>query len=170
MQKKKIFNVYVILELVFGIIGVGFIIPATLLYLLMDKVVASPNSRGNVEILPIIFGVLAATFIGLACLFRYIDMKYQEKYARLYESGRRIWAKVTDVEVNNLVSVNRIHPRNIVCTYEDPESGETYTFRSTNIFGDPSYYLDKEIAVLVDNKNYSCYYVEVEEDKLFPLN
>lgn len=169
MSKKKILNIYVILELIFGIIGGAFLIPAILTHVFMDRIIASPSSQGNVEILPVVFGIIAATFIGLSGMFWYFDYKYQKKRQRLMESGRRIWARVTDIEVNRYVEVNMRHPRNIICTYEDATSGRTYTFRSDNIFMDASYYNGKEISVLVDNSNYSCYYVEVDEDKLLPL-
>ena len=61
-------------------------------------------------------------------------------------------------------TVNGKNPYIIYCTYKDDYYDRIYRFKSDNLWTDPSLILQSgdDIKVYVDEKDYSCYHVDIE--------
>jgi len=147
---------------IFGGVGAIFVVIGLLMTNNIDRLVNSPNSQGDVTILPIVF-----TGVGLVCVliglpFILHDVKVMKNKKRIIAEGYYIYAKVVEIRPNFSVSINGRHPYIAECQYTDPATGAIHVFRSANIMYCPEQLLDTEIRVWVDRNNYSIYEVDIE--------
>ena len=111
----------------------------------------------------IVFMLFGAVFGSIGLIPLVIRKKNNVKKKRLIEYGDKVQATVKEVVTGN-ISVNDIQCQNIICEYTDRTSGNTYLFKSENLYRS----LDKvsagqSIQVYVDYTDYSKYHVDVEE-------
>lgn len=166
MKKKFEWNAARICEIVFGIDGVLFTAVGILCGLFIDEIAASPNSRGNVYILPWVFTALGIVFLLMTAVLLTLTAKRKQERRRLMESGRYINALVTEVSQNLYVQINHRHPYYVVCQGTDPYTGQQRTFRSADTTEDPSHLRGKYLRVFLDPQNPKKYYVELgREDR-----
>ena len=117
-------------------------------------------------IMSAIFGLigLMMLIICITLLLKQVNNNKLKDY--LKSNGSLVEAKIIKVEMNNLYSINGIHPFNIICEYEDRFSNEKHLFKSVNIWDDPSFIIKNNnieyLNVYIDNRNKKKYYVELD--------
>ena len=91
-------------------------------------------------------------------------IKKKRRRKRAIASGRTLNAKVQKIVLNTGYTVNGKNPYIIYCTYKDDYYDRIYRFKSDNLWTDPSLILQSgdDIKVYVDEKDYSCYHVDIE--------
>lgn len=150
-----------IFALVFGIIGFVFSALGIAFGFFIDKIAASPNSHGDVYIIPWVFGFVGIVFLLAFAVMVFIMANRKTARRRLIEDGRFVNAAVAEVNRNLFVRINNRHPYFVVCEYEDPFTGEKRSFRSDDIMEDPSYLLGRQLRVFIDRENPKRYFVEL---------
>ncbi len=118
-----------------------------------------------ISITGIILLVMGSIFFlvgGLPIVFN-IRKAIQRK--QLLTMGKVLVATVDSIEYNTSYSVNGRHPFVIYCSYRDEYKDVTYLFKSDNLWTDPLAVFEpgSSIQVLVNEKDYSQYYVKAEE-------
>lgn len=165
MKKTKIeWNAILICEIVFGFIGAVFTFLGVVLNIFIADIAASPGSRGNVFILPWIFGAIGIAFLLVFAILFFITRKRMKIRGQLLENGDYIKACVTEVSQDVFVRVNNRHPYYLICEGVNPYTGERLTFKSGNLLKNPSHLLGRHLRVFIDYKKPENYYVEVERD------
>lgn len=109
-----------------------------------------------------IFGGLGLIFFILGLILVVAGIKRKNLSKKLLDTGKHIVAKVSDVELDLAVRVNRRHPFVIICEYEDIYSGKIHVFRSNDIMGNPGDIIGESINVYVDNDDWNKYYVDTD--------
>ncbi len=111
---------------------------------------------------PVIIGGFGGIFsvIGLGVLFiPYLRGKQKQK---LMLTGTPLKAKVISVELNTSIQVNNRCPFNIVCQSNNVIEKKVYVFRSSNIWFDPTDFIENdEITVYIDKRNPKKYWVDI---------
>ena len=147
---------------IFGGIGALFTIIGIIMTVNLEALIASPNSSGDVTILPIIFTGLGLLFLIIGVPFILHDIKVSKNKKRIIAEGYFIYAKVVEIRPNYAVRINGIHPYIVECQYNDPYSGAIHVFRSGNIMHFPENLIDTEVRVYVDRNNYGIYHVDLD--------
>ena len=107
------------------------------------------------------FGVV---FAGLGTLNLVLWIKKYKKKRELITQGRVIYATVDKIDMNYHVRSNYAHHFVIFCVYQEEYSDMSYTFRSDDIWEDPTNLFPKgsQVPVYVHGRDYSEYYVDLE--------
>ena len=94
-----------------------------------------------------------------------VPLRTSARNKKLRENGSSIYATVEQTVYNTNVSVNGVHPYNLICTYRDDYKDITYRFRSHDLWTDPSSVFPdgSTIEVQVAGDDYSKYYVNTDE-------
>ena len=165
MKMGKIeWGAILICEIVFGALGAVFTALGVIFGMNIEAIAASPNSHGNVYIIPWVFcGVGFVCLLVFAALF-FAAMKRKARRKQLIENGSCLYARVTEVKQDYFVQINTRHPYFVICEGRDPYTGETLTFRSSNVLEDPSHLLGQHLRVFIDHKNPKNYYVEINRN------
>ncbi|TYQ13262.1 UNVERIFIED_CONTAM: uncharacterized protein DUF3592 [Acetivibrio alkalicellulosi] len=130
--------------------------------------------RGASIMVEIILIILGAVFFLIGFFVIVIKIRNISKKIRLIESGYKVDAEFQEVILNTSYSVNRKNPYFITCKWKDPSSGETYIFRSENIWYDPQDIIEDlnitSFPVYIDQNNFKKYHVLLEclENKMVP--
>lgn len=117
-------------------------------------------------IMSTIFGTIGLIMlvICIALLIKQINNKKLKDYLR--SNGSLIQAKIVKIEMNTHYSINDMHPFNIILEYEDRFSNEKYTFKSINIWDDPSFVIKENniefLNVYIDSRNKKKYYIDLD--------
>lgn len=101
------------------------------------------------------------TLIGSALLF--FGIRSSKRKAWLATNGQQIFAKVIEVGFNQSLTVNGRHPYQIVCQWHNPRDNKIYTFKSENLWVDPSEFVAAEMKVLIDQNNPKIYHMILEQ-------
>lgn len=99
--------------------------------------------------------------LGLILVFRNVISGSKKK--KLIENGERFSGVITNVMINNNLTINNRHPYKAECEVSDPYSGEKIVYRSDNIMDDISYLIGREVNIYVDSSNKNNYYVDINE-------
>lgn len=130
--------------------------------------------RDNPERISAGTGIMVMTFvmagIGFAMMIGamipfILMINKKKKRNNLLQNGYTIEATVTDIFLNQNLSVNGRHPYVVYCTYEDIYSGVQHRFKSENLWVDPEPIIQvgSPLKVYVSSHNdFSNYYVDVE--------
>ena len=147
---------------IFSIVGTIFLIVFVLLITNWDAV--SARGRGDVWILPLIFGALSVLLlvIGMGLLRQFRRSK--EKVQRLLARGEYVIANITGFPIDYRMYVNGMPTFRIECSYRDPETGVLHIFQSENLLFDPAYTVEAQtVRVYVDKSTgYRDHYVDVD--------
>ena len=109
------------------------------------------------------FMLFSAVFSSVGLIPLIIQKNRNVKKKRLIEYGDKVQATVKKVVTGN-ISVNDIQCQNIICEYTDRTSGNTYLFKSENLYrGLDKVSAGQPIQVYVDYTDYSKYHVDVED-------
>lgn len=109
-----------------------------------------------------LFGGMGLLFLILGLIFLGIGIKRNNAVKRVLETGKQITARITGVELNYSVRINRRHPYIIICEYEDAFSGKIHVFKSDSILHNPGDVVGESVTVLVDRDNWDTYYVDTD--------
>lgn len=120
----------------------------------------------GIIIAPSIISLLGIVFFLVGLIPIVLIGKKKKLRANLIESGRKIYADISEIAVNWTYSANRRHPFNIICQWNDTSSGIVYLFKSNNIWFDPENIIEeqniKQLPVYIDENDYKKYYVEID--------
>lgn len=90
------------------------------------------------------------------------DTLKRRKDSYLKKSGTPIETEYQRVELNTALMVNGRHPFVVLTQWKNLSTSELHTFRSHNLWFDPSSYLkDKRITVFIEKDNPKKYYVDL---------
>lgn len=115
---------------------------------------------------------LLFTIIGGVALIILIGKKNNGE--KLKKSGELVYANLKEIIYNTSYTVNGQSPFIILCTWYNPEDSQNYTFKSENIWWDPSYVIGAKnitsFPVYINRKNLKQYYVDITEITENPTN
>lgn len=155
-------NVWQLLGKIFGWISLGLILLGGILILVLWRVNSSFGLvfGGSYAAVGAMFGLFA---LGMFLFYK----SGEEKKKKLMESGHYVTAEIVDIDVNLYQTVRigsmEMHPYFIVCSYVDG-NGQEYTFRSKNLYYNPSGLLrNSRLKVYVDLEKPHKYYVDTDE-------
>ncbi len=107
-------------------------------------------------------GLLALIFGGIGGVWLHVERRAAALEEDLRAHGRRVQARVVDVELRTNLTVNNRHPWRIVAEWRERESSEPVTFRSANIWDDPAGKVGETVDVFVDRYDPRRYHVDLE--------
>ncbi len=108
---------------------------------------------GGLGVLFFVIGLVMAVVFGAG-----------RRHRRLVQTGVPVEAVFREVEQNPYIQVNRRHPWRVVMAWTDPATGESHTFRSENLWQDPSDRLDPTLVrVFIERGNPRKYYVDLSQ-------
>jgi hypothetical protein len=111
---------------------------------------------------PLIVGGPGIVLILLGAGFIMIPGLKGRKNAVLRRTGTAIEADFQCVEKNKNLNIGGRNPYNVITQWTDPSTSETHTFRSDNLWYDPSGQIDREkITVFMERNNPTKYYVDL---------
>lgn len=117
-------------------------------------------------IMSTIFGTIGLIMIVIFIVLLINQIKRNKLKDYLKSNGSLIQAKIIKVEMNRHYSINDLHPFNIILEYEDRFSNEKYTFKSENIWDDPSFVIKENniefLNVYIDSRNKKKYYIDLD--------
>ena len=88
-------------------------------------------------VIPLALGGLGIAFSLLGLGFTIYVWQVRRQQKQLLGQGTKVDAQILDVKVNLMVQRRRQHPYVIHCSWQDPETGNDYFFRSDNLWRDP---------------------------------
>lgn len=109
-----------------------------------------------------IFSALGACFLAIATGIIVRAVARQRRQLALVRTGRPIMTVFDSVEQNVRFKYNGRHPYRIVTKWRNPISGEMVTFRSNDVWDDPTEHVKhRSITVLVDPTQLSHYVMDL---------
>jgi len=150
---KLFASIFLGIGLLFAIIGLGW------LYVFATGSQTTEFSEAWVG--PLVFTGIGLIFSAIGGGVLYYLAKQKAKREFLLRSGRKLRAAISNMYQNTSISVNNRHPLVIECVAE--LSGRKETFKSHNVWGTTQYEIGQEVAVYVDTRDSTNYWVEVGE-------
>ena len=84
------------------------------------------------------------------------------KNAKLRRTGTAVDAAFQRVEKNTNLNIGGRNPYNVITEWTDPSTSQRHTFKSDNLWHDPSDQIDREkITVFMERNNPKRYYVDL---------
>jgi uncharacterized membrane protein YidH (DUF202 family) len=109
-----------------------------------------------------IFSTLGVTFLAIATAIIVAALLRWRRQLALIRTGRPIMTVFDSVEENVQFKYNGRHPYRIVTKWRNPISGEMITFRSSDVWDDPTEHVKhRSITVLVDPTQLSHYVMDL---------
>ncbi|MTC71622.1 MULTISPECIES: DUF3592 domain-containing protein [Providencia] len=106
-----------------------------------------------------IFGVVFTLIGGVPFAFGMVGKK---KNTRLLREGTPIQVKITGVEENTMIQINKQSPYQILADVHDKSTNTIKRYKSENIYFDPSPYIDREtVTIYLDKNNANKYYMDI---------
>lgn len=102
-----------------------------------------------------LFALIPAVFIVLGAFFVFYVLKKRHRRKKLLESGRKVWAQITEVRPNYQVTINGRNPYIITCM------AEGRVFRGNYEKDIQSDLLDKSVPVYISPEDPEQYYVDL---------
>ena len=97
-----------------------------------------------------ITGLFALIFGGVGGIWIAVQRRAAAIAEAVRRTGRRIEAKVVEIERRTNIRVGSRHPYRIVAQWQDPATQAVQVFRSANIWFDPTEYVGETVGVFVD--------------------
>lgn len=120
------------------------------------------NSLFGVYGLSIIFGIFGGVFTLIGGIPFAFGMVGKKKNTRLLREGTPIQVKISGVEENTMIQINKQSPYQIIADVHDKSSNTIKRYKSENIYFDPSPYIDREtVTIYLDKNNTKKYYMDV---------
>ena len=124
--------------------------------------IQSAEGRSIVTLIPFGLGII---FFLIGIIILVIKGNKKKLKTRLVENGRKVYADIDEVTINWGYSVNRKHPYNIICKWQE-SSGNIYLFKSENVWFEPDSIIEarniKQLPVYIDEDDFKKYYVEID--------
>jgi hypothetical protein len=109
-----------------------------------------------------VFTLLGVIFTAVGGIWLWVQRRAARLAEELRATGRRITAKVLEIELRRNIRVNNRHPWRIVAEWQESSSAEPVVFRSANIWEDPTPHVGETVEVLVDRHDVKRYLVDLE--------
>ncbi|WP_298769943.1 DUF3592 domain-containing protein [uncultured Shewanella sp.] len=136
--------------------------PVDILYSTKQPQNVSINGFFSLWIGELIVGGLGLVFLGIGLFSPVLAWIRRRKKASLTIYGDRIDTQLQGVECNFQIRVNGRHPYQIITQGINPRTSQKQTFKSQNLWRDPTAYLDKRwITVYVDKKRPKRYVMDL---------
>lgn len=120
------------------------------------------NGFGSLWGTALIIGGLGAIFFAIGGGIVLAAVLEARKAADLKLNGKKVLTTVERVELNANLKVNGKSPYRVFTQWQNPATGRTHVFKSSNVWFDPSSYLTgRNIAVFVGRGDPSRYYVDL---------
>ena len=148
VEQNRLFKI-----LFFFFAGAGLIMfPAGLIFGIIEK-----------EPFIFIFAGMGLIFAAVGIIPLAVSAKKKKAKIALRENGQRVEAVITQIELNTAISVNGVHPYNIICESRD-QAGEVRVYTSENIYRKlDSSLVGKPITVIVSRDDPDKYLVDTFE-------
>lgn len=147
----KIFGIiFLSVGLLFAVIGLGWVYGL------------SNSSTGGFQeewIGPAVFTFIGLLFASIGGGVLYFIAKQKARRELLLRTGNKLRAVISEVYFNTTISVNGRHPLIVECAAV--VSGQKKTFKSHNIWSQKQFSQGEEIAVYVDSRDATNFWVEV---------
>jgi len=136
------------------------------------KIYYNPDNPNKIQsdstiIFSIMFLGMGGLFFSIAFILVLGKVKEKANKRRMLETGRVIYADISEVVLNLRYHVNDKHPYVIHCKWYDNVTGVEYLFKSGNIWGDPNQIIEQKqltkLPVYVDLNNPKKYYMDLKE-------
>ena len=102
-----------------------------------------------------IFLLIGGTLLGISRF-----KSGRENY--LKQNGARIETEFMGVEINKRIEVNGRNPFRVLTQWQNPATGELVTFKSNDLWFDPSNHIQgRKITVFMERNNPKKYYVDL---------
>lgn len=109
-----------------------------------------------------ILGGLGSVFFMVGFSIFFFGNRRKKKIAYLKKNGMSVEASLHSVAVNSSLKVNGKNPYQIFAQWKDPRTSTLHTFRSENIWFDPTPHIkDEKMRVLLEKNNPEKYYVDI---------
>lgn len=121
--------------------------------------------KNGIPSMTMVFKVFCGIFIVIGIGMIVVPIYRKNRDAKIISSGRKIWGVVENIIKNENYRVNDINPWIIYCTYNDELTGETYYFKSDNLWYDPRpiYNVGDLIPIAIASEDYKKYMVMADE-------
>ncbi|MGG4607154.1 DUF3592 domain-containing protein [Providencia sp. Me31A] len=120
------------------------------------------NSLFGIYGLSIIFGIFGGIFTLIGGIPFAFGMVRKKKNARLLREGTPIQVKITGIEKNTMIQINKKSPYQIIADVHDKSINTIKRYKSDNIYFDPTPYIDREnVTIYIDKNNANKYYMDV---------
>jgi hypothetical protein len=111
---------------------------------------------------PIACAVLGSIFFAVGAGLIMYSVLEARKAADLKRNGRRVLTTLQRVELNENLKVNGRNPYRVFTQWKNPATSETRIFKSSNVWFDPTSYLNgRDITVFVERTDPKRYYVDL---------
>jgi hypothetical protein len=148
----KLFGtIFLSIGLLFALIGLGWI------YALISSQTAASLSEEWIG--PGVFTFIGLLFASIGGGVLYFMAKQKAKRELLLRTGKKLRAAISNIYYNTSISMNKRHPLIIECVAE--VSGQKKTFKSHNVWSQKQFSLGQEIAVYLDTRDDTNFWVEV---------
>ncbi|MBK8291326.1 MAG: hypothetical protein IPK96_10690 [Flammeovirgaceae bacterium] len=148
----KLFGIiFLSIGLLFAFIGLGWI------YVFISSQTGTTLSEEWIG--PGIFTFIGLLFASIGGGVLYFIAKQKAKRELLIRTGKKLRAAISNVYYNTSITVNNRHPLIIECVAE--VSGKKKTFKSHNIWNQNQFSPGQEIAVYLDTRDSTNFWVEV---------
>lgn len=123
------------------------------------------NSFSQLWLTPLIPGSIGLVFgiVGIFCIVSTLRRKALETWLR--QNGQRIPTDIQGAELNRRIKMNGQSPYQLVTTWKDPKTETVYTFKSDNLWQDPTTKLQGRttIDVLIKPGDPSAYLMDLSQ-------
>ncbi len=129
----------------------------------------NPNeiSFGFFNFVWLIFFIVGFIFFSIGLIMIIYHGKSKKKYQMLRENGQKIYATIENITQNTSIRVNGKSPYIITCKWMNMITGNTYLFKSPNIWFNPQPILFQRnitmLLVYIDRENPEKYFVSIDE-------
>lgn len=149
-----------IVALVFLIIGGVFTLLGVIFAVNINAMMK--DATGDPHMFILIFTSIGLFFLAGGFFALYLSVHHRHMVQMAVDQGQYVMADVDHIEQNTSVTVNGSSPFIIICTYQDPLTGDMHEFRSRNLFYYPKELLNTKIRVYTAGTNMKYYYVDME--------
>ena len=112
--------------------------------------------------LSIFLGIFGGVFTLIGGIPVLLGAASKKKSTRLLREGTPIQVKITGVEENTMIQVNKRSPYQIIADVHDKSTNSIKRYKSENIYFDPSPYIDREnVTIYLDKSNANKYYMDI---------
>jgi hypothetical protein len=150
----KIFaSIFLAIGLLFTFIGLGW------LYVFIKSSETMTPSEEMIG--PLVFSFIGLLFASIGGGILYVQAKQKAKRELLLRNGKKLRAVISNLYYNTNISINKRHPLVVECVAE--LSGRKESFKSHNLWKASQFEIGQEVAVYIDTRDSSNYWVEVGE-------
>jgi hypothetical protein len=109
----------------------------------------------------LVLGSIGSVFLLISSFFIIPPLLARRRAEHLSRHGTPVFAELTEVRRNEMLSVNGMQPWRIVAQWVNPATGKLHRFTSANLWFDPSPYIrGNQVQVFIDPQKPKRYSVD----------